>query len=364
MRYLWTPQQQEGFIRDWLVLGEFPNPPHEGLEHYDHTPPCVGCQTDYLVADDGESMARPKEGDMVQRPDGSQATWTKVHIDGHAVNLMRLFHEQGRPTSNGLAYAYAEFEWAEDGPAVLSLGSDDGVQAWLNGELVLDLLVHVQPRKGTNRLLCKIENGLGGWGVCARVLDIQRALCLAERPPQARLLDDESTADEIAVLIAPDPLRALRDGRQGLTVRAVAGNGRVVGARAAVAGSVVRFPWGEWPDGPYEIQLEAEAADGQAARTYLALYRGDWRVQVKQLLDEVDRLPDHARDVETLRRKLIRTIIVDRLGGDPRSAEGRAVRARWQSIHAYLMEWTNLAQPESERIHPAGWRSACPRGLS
>lgn len=65
-------------------------------------------------------------------------------------------------------------------PARLELGSDDGVKAWLNGELVHSIntvrwvepgqdVVGVSLQAGWNELLLKIVNGSGGWGACARL---------------------------------------------------------------------------------------------------------------------------------------------------------------------------------------------------
>lgn len=65
-------------------------------------------------------------------------------------------------------------------PARLELGSDDGVKAWLNGELVHgnnanrgvtpgDDRVAINLKAGENVLLLKIIQGAGGWGACARV---------------------------------------------------------------------------------------------------------------------------------------------------------------------------------------------------
>jgi alpha-mannosidase len=70
---------------------------------------------------------------------------------------------------------------AETGAAVLALGSDDGLAAWLNGALVFSLdagracrrdedLVPVTLLEGWNRLLVKVTQYQGGWQFAARVL--------------------------------------------------------------------------------------------------------------------------------------------------------------------------------------------------
>jgi len=54
-----------GFIKDWLICGPFPNPPNKEAAPgernvHDHTPPCVGLDTDHLVEHGGESKSVPR----------------------------------------------------------------------------------------------------------------------------------------------------------------------------------------------------------------------------------------------------------------------------------------------------------------
>ena len=64
-------------------------------------------------------------------------------------------------------------------PAKLELGSDDGVKAWLNGELTHandasrplragEDVADAELRKGWNSLLLKVRQGGGGWSACTR----------------------------------------------------------------------------------------------------------------------------------------------------------------------------------------------------
>ena len=64
--------------------------------------------------------------------------------------------------------------------ARLDFGSDDGVKAWLNGEVVHnnhasrstnpgDDKVAVKLKKGKNLLLIKVNQGRGGWSACLQV---------------------------------------------------------------------------------------------------------------------------------------------------------------------------------------------------
>src|SRR5690606_10509666 len=86
------------------------------------------------------------------------------------VNLNRLvgIHEQA------VVYAYAEVDSIHARDTVLKVGSDDGVAIWLNGQRVHlndvarghnagDDEVKVHLKEGTNRLLVKVHNQVGGW---------------------------------------------------------------------------------------------------------------------------------------------------------------------------------------------------------
>ncbi len=73
------------------------------------------------------------------------------------------------------------YVWSEhEQPIVLELGSDDGIKAWLNGEVIHTNnalrgcgpgqdQVNATLRQGWNELLLKVTNNGGGWGACARL---------------------------------------------------------------------------------------------------------------------------------------------------------------------------------------------------
>lgn len=105
------------------------------------------------------------------------------------VNLARLFGGD-----NVAAYLRSEI-WSEKAqPAIMELGSDDGVKAWLNGTLVHaknvgrgvspgEDRVPVNLQQGWNVLMLKVTNGTGGWGAIVRLADNRgaRLAGIAER---------------------------------------------------------------------------------------------------------------------------------------------------------------------------------------
>ena len=107
---------------------------------------------------------------------GQNAEW-KTMPPSDQPNLAALFPGQ----DNCAAYLRTRLVVSEDCHAVLLTGSDDGLKAWLNGQVVQSknvdrgevvdqdaALIHLKP--GTNELLLKISQGGGGWGACARIV--------------------------------------------------------------------------------------------------------------------------------------------------------------------------------------------------
>jgi hypothetical protein len=106
---------------------------------------------------------------------GDQVAWKPVPR-ADQVNLMALFPDQ----ANCAAYLRAQIIAPEDSEAVLLMGSDDGIKAWLNGAVVhsnnIDRgdvadqdMAPIRLHKGTNGLMLKITQGGGGWSARARI---------------------------------------------------------------------------------------------------------------------------------------------------------------------------------------------------
>jgi hypothetical protein len=87
-------------------------------------------------------------------------------------------------TYGGLDYVAAYVRtrvWSDsDRNALLELGSDDGVKAWLNGRLVFDhwneggiaprqKRIPVKLAKGWNDVMLKVVDQQGGWAFCCRI---------------------------------------------------------------------------------------------------------------------------------------------------------------------------------------------------
>jgi len=114
-----------------------------------------------------------------EKPDAKGVKWKLVTAAGKRPGVVDLNRHVAR-RNNVTGYLKAQIWAPEDMEARLEIGSDDGVKAWLNGQVVHDKdvprslvinedKVKVALKKGWNDLLLKVTQGGGGWEVCARV---------------------------------------------------------------------------------------------------------------------------------------------------------------------------------------------------
>ena len=145
----------EGIIRDWMVIGPFPFA--EGLEGI-----------------------HPPETEL-----NSTIDWQKIKIgpEGY-LNFISLFSQDDAATVDmvGMAYAYTEIVSPDDREVTLTLGSNDGAKIWLNGEVIYNvhvgrsaiadqIFLKIHLKKGTNKILAKVENLGANWGLYMRIVD-------------------------------------------------------------------------------------------------------------------------------------------------------------------------------------------------
>lgn len=123
----------------------------------------------------GAGSVHPKAGDRQRIEANTVLAWEKVRSVDGLVNM-----QSGMPKDYTVGYAWAEFESPRDTEAWLGLGSDDGVKIWLNGELVHDKwirrpsridddIVPMRLKKGTNKVLIKIQNATDQWSFIYRL---------------------------------------------------------------------------------------------------------------------------------------------------------------------------------------------------
>ncbi len=139
------------FIRDWLVTAPYRQPGANGamtVFNIEFPPEKPGEDVKWYVAPAGDSIA-----------------------------LAAFFPGQ----ESCVAYLKAEITAPKATDAILLMGSDDGIKAWLNGQVVhsnnIDRgqvtdqdIAPVKLKQGANDLVLKITQGGGGWSACARLV--------------------------------------------------------------------------------------------------------------------------------------------------------------------------------------------------
>jgi alpha-mannosidase len=150
-------------IPSWLVLGTFPV--HPGPERVRYP---------YLA---DEAAAAPAPGDSAEGHG-----WHRAPTDSLGRMDLKLALKSP-PLEQAAAYAFSWVTSPEDRTATFGFESDDDVEVWLDGTRILDHevarsirggtdTVTVRLAKGANRLLMKVVNRTGEFGLGARLLAV------------------------------------------------------------------------------------------------------------------------------------------------------------------------------------------------
>ena len=154
---------QDGFVTLWLVLGPFTTGVTPGQ--------CEPSPDAFAATADAD--AAPVLGDVASElPWFAHFAWPG---DSAIVRFTDWFGVDAPREAYVASWVYAP----EERPAVLTIGSDDGQIVWLNGVEIGrklncsgvsadQLAFPVTLESGWNRLLHKVYDGGGGWGVIAR----------------------------------------------------------------------------------------------------------------------------------------------------------------------------------------------------
>jgi hypothetical protein len=153
----------DGYIRDWLVIGMF----------YESDCACDSGTCDAFVSETSTSK-------YAGLSEGGQ-TWSVYH-EPDTDNYIDLDNEVFGG-DDVVAYAFVVVYSPSDRSVQLRLGSDDGLKAWLNGNLVDDDgfdcrgaepdddIIPVTLNQGYNYLMLRVGENGGGWGFYARFTD-------------------------------------------------------------------------------------------------------------------------------------------------------------------------------------------------
>lgn len=353
MRMPWS-RSEGGFLREWLICGVFPSPSRDGDEH-----PRQGYDIDYLKDSGGEAAARPIAGQEVNRSDGTKTAWIKYVSDQDIVDFINAF--RGQQDTNVVAYACNTISLAEAGKGIIALGSDDSVKVWLNGQLVHshaigravqkdEDIIPVTFKKGDNSLLIKVENGSGGWGFVIRILNEAQALAMELSQIQPRIENPQEDKPDLLIVNTDADLE--EPISKTVYVEATMPGGKAIDSAETMRGEKVSFDTGDWPDGPYEIRVSMQMPEGYYVFRHLPWYKGDWLKQVRELMDECEKLPKLSDEASVYRYHVVGALVLDRLGNDLSAA---FKPDDWRKIHSPLMEHRELQLGNNACIHPDGF---------
>lgn len=153
---------EQGYLRNWLLLGVFPNENEKGLD------------VDFLKT---ESTHAATAGGTV-----GGARWAAYESPDAAIDFLRPTPLQlQKPRDNIVVYAACLVQVPDYAASEFLLGSDDGVAIWLDGKpiarndrkrsLKLDEDRHAVPLSaGVHRLLVKVVNHSGDFAFSLRIV--------------------------------------------------------------------------------------------------------------------------------------------------------------------------------------------------
>jgi len=156
---------KEEHIKDWLVIGPFPNEP----------------EADFLKSYGGETNIRPYEGMTITATDGKTYTWKRYKSESHLINLLSAI-SGGR--EEAVFYVACNILSPKDQRLEMLFRTDHGVRIWLNGNGILinpssleiwpamhDELLPITLKKGVNHCLVKVWQVTGVSGFALRILE-------------------------------------------------------------------------------------------------------------------------------------------------------------------------------------------------
>ena len=160
---------EEGFIRNWLVLAPLPFGQAEN-----------GSDTLGKQQLPDEAKLQPKEGDKVKSGD-KELAWKPFKSDSHLLDFNAFL---GQQTEDSVGYAVCYLVADRDIPDLtMKTGSDDQAKVYLNGKEVFkneearptekdqDCTPNLALKKGVNVIVFKVVNEKMDWSGCLRFTD-------------------------------------------------------------------------------------------------------------------------------------------------------------------------------------------------
>jgi hypothetical protein len=248
------------FIKEWLLCGPFSNCEDCPKMDYKHGEKCMGFYTDYLESIGGEKKAIPTPGTTVSIDKRNlEQKWFSYHSTTDHIPLNDIL----APNDMVVAYAFCQVQSPKKQKSILAVGSNDGLQVFLNGEKVHENhprngrwlqkdndYVPVELNSGQNNLMLKIDEGGGEFGFVARFLDYDSTMAdIRKNIEKHKALTIVDIEDILRVRFGePFKISTLNPGGE-VTIGIVH---EKVGKQAelkTIPGTEVRFPLAQIPEG-------------------------------------------------------------------------------------------------------------------
>jgi len=178
----------DGFVRDWLILGPFPNH-RDKLSALDG-----GYQTDYLQSVGGETKALLTTGTQISFKDESgKKQIARTRRGQTASSGVFHFDTVFKQADYKVAYAFCYIRSDKEQMVTGYFGSNDDAKIWINGELVHQYpgprscsprqdTFSFQLKQGLNPILIKVCERWGDWAFVLEVFTAEFLAQVKQRP--------------------------------------------------------------------------------------------------------------------------------------------------------------------------------------
>ncbi len=329
----WT-RSDETYFRGWIIAGAFRG----------------SLQTDCFADSGGEASLFPTDGRQVKLRDGSVIRWHFTKAWGDVAG----FSDLTGTTDSAVAYAFTTFQRTTAGKVMLSVGSLNGVRAWVNGTLVLSRdslrsctldedLVEVAVKAGENHLLLKLS---ADGSFSARILETGSVFPRVQEIGPSLI---PSTPDKFFV---KTDIGSPRVDAEAVKVEVIRPGGETVYSTSSPRGATVEINAQGWAQGPYDVRFTTTTLQGLLSATHLPWYKGDFLPLAKELSATATAADALSPEGSTL--KMLSEMVEDRLGCKLSEVKGNP----WPKVHSPLMEYQELMlerQGKTGRIRPYGF---------
>ena len=271
------------YFREWLLCG--PMPLGDGLEltDYKHGRQCAGYHADLLASAGGEAAIDPKVGDEVTCG-GKKLEWFRHVSKGDLIALDEIF----TPNELVVGYGFCKIRAAEASSYILSIGSNDGVKVWLNGQNIHthhpemgrwlqpnDDYVPIRLRKGLNNLLVKVDEGSGDYGFVVRLLDYKQTLAAVRKGLDRHKRLSVVTQEGVAAVYFGEPYAiSVLNPKAQVTVELLDKAQKRLAVQSARPGYKIKFPLADVADGPITFRATFPVREGETLTSERGHFKG------------------------------------------------------------------------------------------